>query len=1433
MNLKWTRRHIVRTALSVVCIQLMLLSAVMPFAPAQEQDNDLPTMPVYSSMDMENIIIPDELGKIDDSHEGLEDTLIVHIQDVHCNYEAQKNIADMLKVLAQRNDIRLVGVEGAGGPFMIDKFHVLQNKKVREKIADYFMKTGKFAGSEYLAFTGEVPVKLYGVEELQSYMDNFRAFQEPLKFQKEFEEYYQNVQEIITQLKDKTYTPQLKELDDKTQQLEKAKITLVEFCNYLKDILIEKNFILKDYKNFARLITLKHLEKGIDFDNVNREKTGLLNFMGPRLSKDEILELRAVSVDFSKERITSDDYYKYLKQLADSKDLDISRFPNIAFYFKYLELYRQLDLGLLMNEKQKLVAILKEKLFTTPDQRIIDEISESLSLVRKLFALRVSHEEFDRYNMIKDGLSETRIENQLTEIANKYGVSSTITKRFKFESEFDVMDNFYRLAEKRNHDMLNNTLSFMKEEDSNTAVLISGGFHTTGMTETMRQNDISYLIISPSITQEHDYSLYLQNMTGDEDAIDQLFSIQLPGSAAIPPPSGTTQMPFDPARAQMIINSAVLYDIALELADVINEKIDLTTKKRLNPTDQKIVLEGIGGNEYLRKISETLNVSNLVIDFEHIEAEGANNAILVIPVKLFDLTFKIAVVHPSYDLDKAPSRLISDLNMQGIPKKDIPELNITIYFEGTDINDLNLLYQDPFMPLIQQKLPPSAVPALVPDLAQTLNDALDSNIPPDQIGPKVKTDETTGKPVGRITDYEQKGKGDSLVVFNVHGEEILGLTRAFGDTDFDGFEPLKDLDVALYTMTRYSPELDALPAFPRITNEQSLGQVLADNKIRQSRIAGSDTITNVTIALDGNVKVAYAPDQYTVVEVAQPPRETLTDKPSYNSGPVADEAIRRIKESDDNLIVASFSTPDVLGQTGDMVNTAKGIDEMDQEIARLIEKAQEAGVTVLLTGTHGNVESMLDKNGKPVRGRYLSYTNNPVPFVYMDARDKRLKTNKDVLQADVTLASVAPAILDILGIEKPKSMTAPSIFKNFTPQKNERVLLLTIDGLGISPEVKGNALELARAQLARQGRQLNLDKWMAQYPSTELIASGEQIGLRKNSPGYPQANYFVMGSGLAPDDIVLDMVQIDRSIDDNSFYRNPAFNNAVDNALRNGTKLHLLGLVSQAEVDSSVKHLEALLKLAKEKGMKKEDVIIHAITDGLDETPVSIIENIHRVTALTEEMGIGVLATAGGRYWFMNQDKENNKIEQAYKALVEKKLQEEIQEVSGVVILPDEILENSLGLRQALAVVRQQYGPKIKIGVTTKRSKNVMERILQVNHVADKVDFVVSEQAFGKIDPAIGLIDPLLNYVTARYPDITEPHKQVAIITLDLDHLGPAAPSKAQVFVQEQPQSDNEVFSIANGLFAAVMVIEGHENELAEYDGWVEGQPRTLRTITV
>ena len=73
----------------------------------------------------------------------------------------------------------------------------------------------------------------------------------------------------------------------------------------------------------------------------------------------------------------------------------------------------------------------------------------------------------------------------------------------------------------------------------------------------------------------------------------------------------------------------------------------------------------------------------------------------------------------------------------------------------------------------------------------------------------------------------------------------------------------------------------------------------------------------------------------------------------------------------------------------------------------------------------------------------------------------------------------------------------------------------------------------------------------------------------------------------------------------------------------------------------------------------------------------------------------------------------------------------------------------------------------------------------------------------------------------------------MAIITLDLDKLGIEAARKAQVFVQEKPQGPNEVFSVANGLFAAVMTLEGHDNDLIAYDGWVEGKPRTLRTIPV
>lgn len=1428
MKLSMLKTKTGKLIVSLVCIELMLMGNTVNYSFAAKKSD----MAVESGSDLSKIVLTGDFGKVDETFEGLEDSVVIHIQDVHCNYEAQKNIAEILKVLINKNDIELIALEGAQGNFMADKFHVFKNSAVREKVADHFMKSGQITGSEYLLFSQDLPVIYRGVESKESYIQNHDAFLKPLTFKSDFENYYNAIKEISGKIKSKIYSPELLKLDEKSQELEDAKITLVDFCGFMMDSLLKKGIVLKEYKNFARVIKLKHIEGQINFDNINKEQIGLINAIGPKLSKDEIMDIRKVSIDYKNEKLTTEDFFKYLKRLSDAKEIDIARFPNIAFYFNYLQMYSELDLSQLMKEKYQLVTLLKDKMYQNDSQREVSEISDNMELLKKLFSLRVSNEEFNLYTQIKGKMTSVWVGETLASIAKQNGISVQFPAVFKFEDKYAEMDGFYKLAKQRDINLLENTLSFMKEEDSNTAVLISGGFHTQGMLDMLREKDYSYAVISPNITKEHDYGLYIQNMTGEKDVVEKLMALQFPGESVIPPPLATSEIPFDSARHNLFVHSGVLYSIALELADTIDTNFKLAGKINLTPQEQEKALALFGGNEYIKKISDTLGVRNIGIDVPNIVFEGGNKGIMAIPVKLFDLQFNVVAVHPEYDLKAHPSALMAEFEQKGLAKRVVSDLNLTLYFDSASNPDKELIKQDPFIQNLRDKLPATGEPEFINNPVTALENLRDSGISPLEFGPKIIVDQT-GKPAPGIQAYPKPGKGDSLVIYNVDGADILGLTDALGNPDFKGFPPVGGLQLNLFTMTEFAPDIKAKPAYPRVKNENSLGKVLFDAGISQSRVASADRLPEITKSFDGNVEPGYTSDKFKVVEVPAPAVTTLGEKPAYNSADIADQAIKRITETKDQFIMANFSAPDMLGESGDMINAARGLDEMDQQLAKLVEQAQQAGLTILIAGTHGNIESMLDVSGNPIKGRYNTYTTNQVPFVYIDPRDDRLKTNKDVLKTDLSIGSIAPTVLQVLGVAKPDQMTAPSLFRDFEPLKNDRVLFITIDGLGTTTEVKGNAINLAREQLAQQNRQLNLDKWQVQFPAVDLNASGTNVGLRADTAGYPRSNYFAIGSGLAPADIKLDMVKIDTAIADESFYKNQVFIDAVDNALRNGTKLHILGLVSDAEVDSSIKHLEALLNLAKQKGMRKEDVIIHTVTDGLDEAPEAMIDDIKKVMKLVDEIGVGTLATVGGRYWFMNRKQENTKIEKAYNSLIEQRIKEQTEKITGVVLLPDDMINNSLGLREALTVVRQQYGSKIKIGVLTPRTQAGMERVLRVNNIADQVDFVIPEQTLGEVKPEIGMIDPLLGFIKNKYPDITDPLKQVAVITLELEKLGPDAAKKAQIFVQEKPQSENEVFSVANGLFAAVMTVDGHENELVNYHGFVEGKPRTLRTIAV
>jgi 2,3-bisphosphoglycerate-independent phosphoglycerate mutase len=192
------------------------------------------------------------------------------------------------------------------------------------------------------------------------------------------------------------------------------------------------------------------------------------------------------------------------------------------------------------------------------------------------------------------------------------------------------------------------------------------------------------------------------------------------------------------------------------------------------------------------------------------------------------------------------------------------------------------------------------------------------------------------------------------------------------------------------------------------------------------------------------------------------------------------------------------------------------------------------------------------------------------------------------------------------------------------PGRRQPVVLVVLDGWGCAPAGPGNAVELAETPV--------FDRLWSEYPHTTLNASGEAVGLPAGQMGNSEVGHLTIGSGRVLDQ---DLQRINRSIEDGSFFENPA----LKAAFAKGGDVHLLGLVSHGGVHSHIDHLKALLRFAPERTW------IHAFTDGRDVSPTSAGKDL-------TELPADRIATVAGRYYAMDRDKRWERTQRAFDAIV-------------------------------------------------------------------------------------------------------------------------------------------------------------------------------------
>ncbi len=201
------------------------------------------------------------------------------------------------------------------------------------------------------------------------------------------------------------------------------------------------------------------------------------------------------------------------------------------------------------------------------------------------------------------------------------------------------------------------------------------------------------------------------------------------------------------------------------------------------------------------------------------------------------------------------------------------------------------------------------------------------------------------------------------------------------------------------------------------------------------------------------------------------------------------------------------------------------------------------------------------------------------------------------------------------------------------------VVLIVLDGWGINKSSESNAIAAAKAPV--------YNGLIADYPHSELQASGEAVGLPDGQMGNSEVGHLNLGAGRI---VYQDSTRISKAIRDGAFFENPVLLSAMRTAREEKTALHLMGLLSDGGVHSRMDHIFAMFDMVKAQGIT--NVFFHAFLDGRDTPPSSAIQFVKQLEEHFAKIGIGRIATVSGRYYAMDRDKRWERVQKAYDAIV-------------------------------------------------------------------------------------------------------------------------------------------------------------------------------------
>ncbi|MCB4791087.1 MAG: hypothetical protein LHV68_04285 [Elusimicrobia bacterium] len=509
-------------------------SFVLPAAVGRITDNYGSELKVQSSENKDQLP-----GTISELRINNSNTVVINIQDLHCHAEVQRNISKILSLLDNKYHLKRVYIEGAAGPVDTSWITQVKDKELKTKVLESLVNGGKLTGAEYYSVLSDRPDLLFGVDDRKLHTDNIIRLNTIENKQKEIMASLDELSPDLDRLKERYYDSKNRKLDNFVLKYKNGNIDPQKYYSDLLEYSQKLNIDTVRFRNVEEFSNTLIIAKELNYKKITRELQSFIVLLKEKLPYSAYKMLAANTVNFTQ----ANQLYVYLARLA--KDYDpslLNDLPNLKKFFNYLDSTKNINPLQLVKEENKLLNEIRLRLALKSSERDIVFLIEFTKSLKEYLSYKITAED---YKFVEENISKFNTlwaqyagNDKLSQVQpyiallNEYynvnikrnecllancnivtgdsrqgaGVSETALNNSEIASPAARNDTPLVIARSEATKQANSNSqldsSNLLENAENIVVVITGGFHTPGLSELLKEKNIPYLVITPNVTQD-------------------------------------------------------------------------------------------------------------------------------------------------------------------------------------------------------------------------------------------------------------------------------------------------------------------------------------------------------------------------------------------------------------------------------------------------------------------------------------------------------------------------------------------------------------------------------------------------------------------------------------------------------------------------------------------------------------------------------------------------------------------------------------------------------------------------------------------------------------------------------------------------------------------------------------------------------------------